>query len=168
MPPRPPWHARAAQIRKDVETLRVPVLDRYLIEQLFGIERRTAQRLLRTLEGHVSAQTAIVTREAVLVMLDDLLAQKPIAAEAARKQRLAAALEDLEQEAEPKATPIATITVTEEAWPEGVSLSAPDALSIRFTGPENLLGRILALTELAAADYAAFAEQFALEQEPGA
>lgn len=73
MPPRPPWHARAAAIHKDVEALRVPVLDRTLVERVFSIERRTAQRLL---------------------------------------------------------------------------------------------GRILALTELAAADYAGFAARFALEQEP--
>ena len=168
MPPRPPWHARAATIRKDLERLRVPVLDRAMIEQVFHIERRTAQRLLRTLDGHLSAQTSIVPREAVIAMLDQLLAGKAIAAETGRKERLADALQALERQSVPKATAIATIPVPdgEAAWPEGTGVAEQGVFAIRFSHPEELLGRILAVTELAAGDYARFVARLEVAGEP--
>jgi hypothetical protein len=169
MPARPPWHARAAQIRRDLEKLPVPILDRAVVERVFGVERRTAQRLLRTLDGHVSSQVAVVTREAVMAMLDQLLAGRPAPAEAARKERLADVLTSLEQEAIPRTTPIAAVSAPQpsEGWPEGVTISAPGALQIRFANPEELLGRILALTEQAAADYAGFAQRLAAASGAG-
>ena len=137
----------------------MPVLDRAAVEQLFGIERRTAQRLLRTLDGHVSAQVAVVTRDAVLAMLDYLLAGKPVPAEAARKERLAEALAALTEEAVARTTAIAAVPApsVREAWPEGIAFIAHDRLQICFANPEELLGRILALTEQAAGDYPGFA-----------
>ncbi len=177
MPAQPSWHARAAQIRRDLDRLAVPVLDRAAVEQLFGIERRTAQRLLRTLDGHVSSQVAVVTRASVIAMLDRLLAGKPVPAEAARKERLADALASLAQEAIPRTTAIEAVPAPPpgDGWPEGVAVSAPVAasgsgpesgsesalgsLQIAFSTPEELLGRILALTEQAAEDYAGFVQR---------
>jgi hypothetical protein len=163
MPAKPPWHAHAREIRRDLEKLPIPVLDRAAVERLFGIERRTAQRLLKTLDGHVSSQVAVVTREAVIAMLDRLLQGKPAQAAAARKERLADALSALAREAVPKTTAIATVAVPEAtgAWPVGAGISAPGVFQICFNSPEELLGRILAVTELAAADYAGFAARFA-------
>jgi hypothetical protein len=165
MPARPPWHANAAQIRRDLEKLPIPVLDRAAIELLFSVERRTAQRLLRTLDGHVCSQVAVVTREAVAAMLDRHLSGKPARTEVARKERLADALAALAHEAIPRTTPIAAIAAppSGDAWPEGVSISAQGLLQIRFQNPEDLLGRILALTEQAAGDYPGFAQRLARE-----
>jgi hypothetical protein len=170
MPAKPPWHAHAREIRRDLEKLPIPVLDRAAVERLFGIERRTAQRLLKTLDGHVSSQVAVVTREAVLAMLDRLLQGKPAQAAAARKERLADALAGLAQEALPKTTAIATVAVPEAAgaWPDGAGISAPGVFQICFNSPEELLGCILAVTELAAADYAGFAERLAAHVDNGA
>ena len=171
MPAHPSWHARAVQIRRDLDRLAVPVLDRAAVEQLFGIERRTAQRLLRTLDGHVSSQVAVVTRGSVIELLDRLLAGKPVPAEAARKERLADALASLAQEAIPRTTAIAQVSAPRlgEGWPEGVAVSAPGALQIDFSTPEELLGRILALTEQAAGDYAGFVQRLtaASGDDPG-
>jgi hypothetical protein len=170
MPAKPPWHAHAREIRRDLEKLPIPVLDRASVEKLFGIERRTAQRLLKTLDGHVSTQVAVVTREAVIAMLDRLLSGKPAQAEAARKERLADALAELAREAVPKTTAIATVAVPEAAgaWPAGVGISDSGVFQICFNSPEELLGRILAVTELAAGDYAGFAERLAAHVDNGA
>jgi hypothetical protein len=168
MPAKPPWHAHAATIRAALEKLAIPVLDRAAVERLFSIERRTAQRLLKTLDGHVSSQVAVVTREAVIAMLDRLLAGKAIAAEIGRKERLADALQALERQAVPKATAIAAITVPDgdAAWPEGTGVAEQGVFAIRFSHPEELLGRILAVTELAAGDYARFVARLEVAGEP--
>ena len=102
------------------------------------------------------------------VVLDGLLAGKPVPAEAARKERLANALASLAQEAIARTTAIAQVLAPRpgDGWPEGVAVSAsgsgteyaPGSLQIEFSTPEELLGRILALTEQAAGDYAGFAQ----------
>ena len=45
---------------------------------------------------------------------------------------------------------------TAAAWPHGLTHDPPGALTIHFGPAEELLGRVLALAEDAAADYAAF------------
>jgi hypothetical protein len=106
----------------------------------------------------------------VIAMLDRLLQGKPAQAAAARKERLADALSALAQEAVPKTTAIAAVAVPEAtgAWPDGAGISAPGVFQICFNSPEELLGCILAVTELAAADYAGFAERLAAHVDNGA
>jgi hypothetical protein len=52
-------------------------------------------------------------------------------------------------------------------WPQGVTLDAPGALTIRFASPEELLGAVLALAEDAAGNYESFAARLTQKQAQG-
>lgn len=167
MPATPAWHGRIPAIRDTLARLDQPLLDRAAIETLFGLGRRQAIRLLAALGGHQAGKTFLVTREALLEYLDALATRRPIATEIARRTRVRDALLALEGEARTSvpsarqekalAMPVATPPPTgQKGWPEGVSVEPPGEIRIRFETAEELLGRIFALTEDAAADFEAF------------
>jgi hypothetical protein len=167
MPAIPAWHGRIPAIRATLDRLDQPLLDRAAIETLFGLGRRQAIRLLAALGAHQAGKTFLVTREALVEYLDALASERPIASEIARRSRVRDALLALAAESraalpEPNqaaalAMPVAAPPRTgREGWPEGVSIDRPGELLIRFASAEELLGRIFALTEAAAADFAGF------------
>jgi hypothetical protein len=172
MPAIPAWHSRIPAIRATLGRLEEPLLDRAAIETLFGLGRRQAIRLLTALGGHQAGKTFLVTRDALLERLDALAAQRPIASEIARRTRVRDALLALEDEVRSSApsirrekalaTPVAAPPpASRDKWPEGVSLDRPGELLIRFETAEELLGRIFALTEDAAADFEGFLKKIA-------
>ena len=164
MPPTPAWLARLPQIRAALARLDTPVLGRAEVEKLFGLRRRQALRLLTPLVRLQAGRTGLVERAALLAWLDSLQGKKPVVLEAARRQKLDRSLElqlaTLAREAEAHRRPVALPQTGEDggSWPPGVNL-VPGELRIRYSGAEDLLGRILALTELAAADPDRFAAQ---------
>jgi hypothetical protein len=93
--------------------------------------------------------------------LDALFEKRPVSTEIARKERLANSLRAFEREARPRSTPVdppqpGGNNSGVDDWPEGMALAGPGEFRIAFRTPEELLGRILALTEAAAEDYDAF------------
>jgi hypothetical protein len=99
----------------------------------------------------------LVKRTRLLAMLDALLATRPVQGEIARKRELREKLGAPEREAQPRTTPITPLPLDPaQAWPPGITLDAPGALTIRFTTAEELLGAVLALAEDAAGNYESF------------
>jgi hypothetical protein len=165
VPPTPAWMARLPQIRAQLEELDSPALDRAMIEELFGLSRRSAIRLMGSLGKPEPGKAMLIKHHRLLAMLDDLLATRPVQGEIVRKRELRAKLAALEREAQPRTTPITPPSPDPtQVWPQGVTLDAPGALTIRFRSPVELLGVVLALAEDAAGNYESFAAR--LVQEP--
>jgi hypothetical protein len=157
--------ARLLAIRSAVAELESPSLDRAMIEELFGLSRRSAIRLMGSLGKPEPGKAMLIKRQRLLAMLDDLLATRPVQGEIARKRELREKLATLKREARPRTTPITPpLPDPTQAWPQGVTLDAPGSLTIRFGSPVELLGVVLALAEDAAGNYESFAAR--LVQEP--
>ncbi len=157
----PHWHRRLPAIRAELATLETPSLDRALIEQLFGFSRRQAIRLMATIEKPRPGIATVIARDRLLATLDRLLATKPVQHEIARKRQLQDQLAAIEREALSKAAlitppPPRAGPGNEVAWPHGITHDVPGILTIGFGSAEELLGRVLALTEDAAGNYEAF------------
>lgn len=157
MPPRPAWHSRINQILEEVERFPAPVLDRAALETLFHLRRRQAIRLMASLPGHLSGHTGLIDREVLSEGLGKIKAGKAAATELRRKEQLAASLQGFAQTAATRLAPIAIPPAPVQGeFPEGIALAGPGELRIAFASAEELLGRILLLTESAAEDYAGF------------
>ena len=160
--------ARLPAIRSAVAELESPSLDRAMVEELFGLSRRFAINLMAPLGKPEPGKAMLIKRSRLLSMLDDLLATRPVQAEIARKRELRGKLAALEREAQPRTTPITPPSPDPtQVWPQGVTLDAPGALTIRFTFPEELLGAVLALAEDAAGNYESFAARLVQQPEQG-
>ncbi len=160
--------ARLPAIRSAVAELESSSLDRAMVEELFGLSRRSAISLMAPLGKPEPGKAMLIKRTRLLSMLDDLLLTRPVQGEIARKRELREKLAALEREAQPRTTPITPPPVDEEQpWPQGVTLDAPGALTIRFASPEELLGAVLALAEDAAGNYESFAARLVQQPEQG-
>ena len=163
MPAACTWLPRLAAIRAALEGMDVPVLGRAEIEKLFGLRRRQALRLLAPLATLEAGRTGLIQRQALLDWLDSLAGKKSVVLEITRRQKLDrsldAHLQILAREAESRrrAVVLPEPANDEKGWPAGVSLPAPGELRIRYERAEDLVGRILLLTELAAEDPGRFA-----------
>ena len=160
--------AHLLAIRSAVAELESPGLDRAMIEDLFGLSRRSAIRLMASLCKPEQGRAMLVRRDNLLAMLDGLLATRPIQGEIARKRHLREKLAALEREGEPRTTVITPPPPSDGLpWPQGIALETPGTLTIRFTSPEELLGAVLALAEDAAGNYASFAARLAQHAAEG-
>jgi hypothetical protein len=160
--------ARLPHIRAQLEELHSPALDRAMIEELFGLSRRSAIRLMAPLGKAEPGKAMLIKRARLLAMLDDLLLTRPVQGEIARKRELREKLAALEREAQPRTTTISSVPLDpEQAWPPGITLEAPGVLTIRFASPEELLGAVLALAEDAAGNYESFAARLTRDPAEG-
>jgi hypothetical protein len=157
MPFAPAWHARAAEIRRAIAALPAPVIDRAAIEKIFGLRRRQALRLMASLKGHKLGCAYAVDRRHLLSELSELMRSRGVRREQQRKQSVLDALSALQQEATARTTRIPMPAPVFDDLPEGIRLARPGEISIAFRSPEELLSRVLALSEAAARDYPKFA-----------
>jgi hypothetical protein len=150
------------EIRAILAALDSAMLDRGMVEALFGFSRSQAIRLMATLVAPEHGKPLLVGRDQLLAVLDQLLRTRPVQGEIARKRELREKLAALEREARPRSIPIAQPTTEAgHCWPAGITLAAPGMLTIAFGSPEELLGCVLALAEDAAGNYASFAARLA-------
>ncbi len=158
MPAKPRWHADLTKIRATVSALSAPFLDRKTIEGLFGVGPRQANNLMRGLGGYRVGPAAVVRREDLLLQLDRLAGPRGYAAEAIRKSRVVEELDGLRSAERPRRIPAPSRPRHQKtSLPAGATLSAPGQMTIAFSSPEDLLGRILGLAQAASSNFAAFA-----------
>ena len=60
MPAKPEWLLRLPEIRAELEHLEVSVVDRAMIERIFGLKRRRAIELLHQFGGYQAGRTFLV------------------------------------------------------------------------------------------------------------
>jgi hypothetical protein len=157
MPAKPRWHADLAKIRTSLTALPSPFVDRRAIEKLFGLGARQANNLMRSLGGYRIGPSAVVSREDLLLKLDDLAGRRGYQVQVTRKARVVEALDEIRAQVRPRRIAPPPQRAPGSALPEGTRITAPGELTITFSSPEDLLGRVLGLAQSASGNFAAFA-----------
>ncbi len=157
MPAHPLWFARVPEIIADLEAIELSVVDRAVIERLFGVRRRRAAQLMRAFGGYQAGRTFLVDRMQLIARLRKIEAGESFGFERERRERLAQTLEQVRRYRRAAAVVIPTSPACypAEGWPMGVELS-PGTLKIAFNQPLELLQKLFALSRTIAADYDRF------------
>ena len=142
-----------------LETFDVPVVDRAIVEHLFGLRRRQAIELLHRFGGYQAGRTFLVDRLRLIDQLRRLAEQDEFQAESRRKERLEQAFEQLRHY---RAASHVRIPVPPDVFsrklaelPAGVALE-PGHLRIEFSGAQDLLGKLYELAQAASNDFDRF------------
>src|SRR6266545_3336852 len=97
MPAGKTWLLRLPEIRRELEALDVPVIDRAAFERIFGVRRRRAIQLMQYFDGYQAGRTCLVNRMSLLSEVEKLEASSEYVLERRRRERVTAALEKIRQ-----------------------------------------------------------------------
>lgn len=161
MPKLPCWYSRVPEILARLQHPGTPpLLDRASVEELFGVRRRQAIRILSAAKGYQVGKTFIVERQALSQFLNGVEESGAGREARSRKQRVAAALNEVANYAEAQRVEIRpsihALSRRPNVLPASVELVGPGKLQISYNGPEDLLARIVELASAAANDFPAF------------
>jgi len=161
MPAKAQWLVQLPEILRLLRALPSPVLDRSVVETLFGVGRRRAILLLHEFGGFQSGQAFLVDRVALIGKLERLARGEEFRHERGRRARLA---QDLEQTRKLNPGRTVRIATTEDVrdrrladLPAGIHLK-PGELRIEFFGTEDLLRHLFELSQAILNDYGKFQE----------
>ena len=161
MPKAPIWYRRLPEILDQLGAPGAPpLMDRAAVEQLFGVSRRQAIRILNVAKGYQVGKTFIVETSELAKFLNGIEQSGAGREVRVRKQRIAAALNEVANYAEAQRVEIrprseALIHKTSHP-PSAFELIGPGKLQISYDDPEDLLARIVELASAAASDFPAF------------
>jgi hypothetical protein len=157
VPARKTWLLRVKGIREALAAMEVPVVDRPIFERLFGVRRRRAIQLMHFFGGLQSGRTFLIDRIELIRQLEPLEASAEFIAEQRRRQRLVEALEGARRHraAAQVSIPVQPLNGEITQLPAGIWLQ-PGSLRVDFRGAEDLLGKLFALAQGAAADFDGF------------
>ena len=159
MPAKALWLLHIPEIIAMLETFDVPVVDRAVIERLFGLRRRRAIELLHRFGGYQAGRTFLVDRRLLIEHLRRLAAGEEFQVERRRKERLDDAVDQLRrhQAAARVRIPVEP-GVSRRKLDElsaGIALEA-GRLHIEFAGAEDLLAKLYELAQAASNDFDRF------------
>jgi hypothetical protein len=161
MPAKPAWLLRVPEIIGEVRCLQAPIVDRAMLERMFGVRRRRAIDLMQSVGGYQCGRTYLVNREDLLGWLEKVQAEPRFQSEQTRKQKLTGQLNELHQH---RAAARVRIPVLPDAgrmrlpsMPPGITIT-PGKLSVLFTTTEELLARLYAFSQLVSDDFDAFCD----------
>jgi hypothetical protein len=159
MPAKPLWLLRIPEIVGQLETFNVPVVDRAIIEHLFGLRRRQAIELLHRFDGYQAGRTFLIDRLQLMERLRSLEEGEEFQRESMRKERLGHAIDELCRD---RTAARVKIPVRPEVFsrrlaglPPEVALEAGH-LHIAFSGTEDLLRKLFELSQAARNDFDRF------------
>jgi hypothetical protein len=166
MPAQPSWYLRVPEIlgRLSVPTA-PPFLDRPAIEQLFGVSRRQAIRLMGGSNGYQIGKTFLVDRHSLVAFLENVEKSGAAPQARARKQRVLTALHEAANQTAARRIQIRTDLPSDSGrdgaeLPAAIELVAPGKLQITYSGAEDLLARIVELAASATNDFPAFRNRY--------
>jgi hypothetical protein len=141
------------------------VVDRAIIEHLFGLRRRRAIELLHRLGGFQTGKTFLVDRHVLIENLRNLAAGEDFDRESRRKERLEGVIDRLRryQTAARVKLPVPPDVYSRKLKDisAGVTLE-PGQLHITFSGAVDLLAKLFELAQAASNDY----DRFCAAAEP--
>jgi hypothetical protein len=159
MPAKPAWLLKIPDIVAMLESFDVPVVDRAIIERLFGLRRRQAIELLHRFGGYQTGKTFLVDRHVLIQYLRRLAAGEEFERESRRKERLDGAIDQLRryQTAARVSIPVPPDVFSRKLkdLSPGLALE-PGHLHVEFSGAEELLGKLFELAQAASNDYDRF------------
>ena len=158
MPAKPEWLLRLPEIRAELEHLEVSVVDRAMIERIFGLKRRRAIELLHQFGGYQAGRTFLVERRGLLQALEALESEDGYV-ERRRRERLRDVVEAFREHL--LATQVRIPVRPAKSRPSldrlvpGVHL-APGMLPIEFLQPIDLLEKLYGLAQAITHDFDKF------------
>ena len=153
------WLLQIPEIVSLLETFDVPVVDRAIVERLFGLRRRQAIELLHRFGGYQAGRTFLVDRRLLIEHLRRLADGEVFQRESQRKERLDHAVDQLRRQQTarrvniPVQPDVSSRKLADLA--PGVALEAGH-LHIEFSGMEDLLGKLFELSQAASNDFDRF------------
>jgi hypothetical protein len=161
MPAKPDWLLRLPDIRAQLEYLDAPVVDRAVIERIFGLKRRRAIELLHQFGGYQAGRTFLLDRVRLLEALRSLESREDYTAEKRRRERLQDVVEASREHMISTRVRIpvraAAVRASLDRLAPGVLLM-PGMLSIEFRHPVELLEKLYGLAQAISHDFEKFEE----------
>jgi len=159
MPALSQWFLRLPEIIAELKVLTAPVVDRALVEKLFWLKRRHAIDLCHRFGGFQAGRTFLVDRVHLIAGLERLQRDPDYEHELHRRERLSEMVTEarrLRAGAEVK-LPVGVDAFSRcmSDLPAGIHLQ-PGHLTVSFSQPEELLGKLFELAKAAQNDYEAF------------
>jgi hypothetical protein len=167
MPAKALWLLQIPDIIAILERFEAPVVDRAVIERVFGLRRRRAIELLHHFGGYQAGRTFLVDRRVLIDQLRRLAQGEEFQMESRRKERLGNKVDQLRRH-----LPAAQARIPVQAGvfsrklaelSAGVVLE-PGHLHITFSGTEDLLSKLYELSQAASNDF----DRFRAATEPAA
>ena len=159
MPAKAEWLVRLPEIRAALERFDAPVVDRSVIEELFGLKRRRAIVLMHQLGGYQAGRTFLVDRLRLLGRLAAFEGDGDYHIEKRRRERLqgflCASREHLLATRIAIPAGDAETRFTLDSLGPGVRLT-PGMLSIEFGQPVELLQKLHTLAQAIAHEFEKF------------
>ena len=159
MPANPLWLLQIPEIVSLLETFDVPVVDRAIVERLFGLRRRQAIELLHRFGGYQAGRTFLVDRCLLIEHLRRVADGEGFQKESQRKERLAHTVDQLRRHQTAVCVKVAVppdiLSRKLTDLSPGVALEAGH-LHIAFSGTEDLLGKLFELSQAASNDFDRF------------
>ena len=160
MPANPEWLLQLPEICARLDEMEVPVVDRLILERIFGVSRRRAIQLMHTFGGYLAGRTFLIDRLHLISKLHGIESGAEFVGEQSRRERLGARMEQVRRA---RAGSCVRIPVTPEILssrvarlPSGIALQ-PGRLLIEFATTEDLLVKLVALAQAATNDFNGFA-----------
>jgi hypothetical protein len=159
MPAKALWLLHIPDIIAMLEVFDVPVVDRSMVEHLFGLHRRRAIELLHRFGGYKAGQTFLVDRGVLIEHLRRLAEGEEFQAENRRRERLDHQIDQLRrhQTAARVRIPVQPDVRNRKVagLSAGVALEAGH-LHIEFSDTEDLLSKLFELSQAASNDFDRF------------
>ena len=159
MPAKAQWLLQIPEIVSLLETFDVPVVDRAIIERLFGLRRRRAIELLHRFGGYQAGRTFLIDRCLLIEHLRRMAGGEELQRESRRRERLGRTVDQLRRQ---QSAARVKIAVTPDVFSRklanlspGVALEAGH-LHISFSCTEDLLGKLFELSQAATNDFDRF------------
>jgi hypothetical protein len=159
MPAKAMWLLKIPQIRSMLAEVSLPVIDRAIIERVFGLRRRQAIELMNRFGGYQAGRTLLIDRLRLIAELDKILAGGEYQQESARHEKLTAALTKFQRSRRAQEVRIAVspeVFSTEvTTLPNTVHLQTGKLL-VEFSGCEDLVRQLFTVAQAALNDYDSF------------
>jgi hypothetical protein len=159
MPAKPQWLLRIPEIIHQLRRLDLPVVDRMIVERLFGLRRRRAIDLLHSFGGYQTGRMFLIDRLRLIAQLEAVRGGSEFHYEERRKERLVETLDKLRKQS---AAARVAIRVDRETMSskmadlgDGIRLQ-PGRLTVDFRDGEDLLSKLFRLAQSVANDFEKF------------
>jgi len=153
------WLLHIPEIRSMLAEVTLPVIDRAVVQSVFGLGRRQAIELMHRFGGYMAGRTFLLERTRLIAELDKIVASGEYQREETRHEKLTAALAKFQRTRRAEEV---RIDVSPEVFgtcmsmlPSAVQLE-PGKLEVKFSGCEDLLTKLFTLAQAAANDYDGF------------
>jgi hypothetical protein len=161
VPAKPLWLLQIPEIVSLLETFDVPVVDRAIVERLFGLRRRRAIELMHRFGGYQAGRTFLIDRHLLIEHLRRLANGEEFQRESRRRERLGETVEQLRRQ---QTAARVKIAITPDVFSRKFANLSPAValeaghLHITFSSTEDLLGKLFELSQAASNDFDRFRE----------